>query len=235
MGSLEADPKTRLSVDWGGSPKRCQWRSEGGGALVSSPRMATSVLPALGSTVLTSGTCAPDLNLAGSVMGRTWPLAVAGMRSWDAPPPSPGHRGLAVSASTKGVSPPSSKAGQVGPLTMQHCRDERTRGAVTSRSRAGTKPPAPSRPAEHSLDDPGQPHWAAETLAESTHSRAQNRETQCQCHRKPGVWGGWWGAGRGWRCPGVSAGYTEGQILFGHLGSVRWWPLGGGRTCPGVV
>lgn len=97
---------------------------------MSSPRMATSVLLALGSTVLTSGTCAPDLDLAGSVTGRTWPLAVAGMRSWDAPPPSPGHRGLAVSASTKGVSPPSSKAGQVGPLTMQHCRDERTRGGL---------------------------------------------------------------------------------------------------------
>lgn len=34
---------------------------------------------------------------------------------------------------------------------------------------------------------------------------------------------------------GFSAQYTEGQILFGHLGSVRWWLLGGGRTCPGVV
>ena len=190
MSSLEADPKTRLSVDWGGSPKRCQWRREHGGAFESSPRMDTSVLPALGSTVLTSGSCSPDLDLAGSVTGRTWPLAVAGMRSWDAPPPSPGHRGLAVSASMKGVSLPSSKAGQVGPLTMQHCRDEGTRGAVTSRSKAGTKPPATSRPAEHTHDDHGQPHGAAETPAESTHSRAQNRETQCQCHRKPGVWGG---------------------------------------------
>ena len=36
-----------------------------------------------------------------------------------------------MSASMKGVSLPSSKVGQVGPLTMQHCRDEGTRGAVS--------------------------------------------------------------------------------------------------------
>lgn len=118
----------------------------------------------------TGGISAPDLDLAGSVTGRTWPLAVAGMPSWDVLPPCPGRRGLAASASTQGVSPPSSKTAQVGPLTLQHYRDERTRGAAASRSRAGTKSPGPSHPAEHSRDDPGQPHWAAETPAKSTHS-----------------------------------------------------------------
>ena len=113
---------------------------------------------------------------------------------------------------------------------MQHCRDERTRGASASRSRAGTKPPGPSYPAEHSRDDPGQPHWAAETAAESTHSWAQNRETRCLS-----VIGSLAFGGGGSLAGGFSARYTEGQILFGHLGSVGWWLLGGGRTCPGVV